>query len=229
MRLIVRVLAILGLGLTAALVHSWAVPVRMEIAEARPGRDLPPRPARTQQPPLEQPTDQAPEQEREQPDPETRSTAPDRTGESARRDESEPALNLADPCDGLDPFSFSTELTLREALCMHEYALGGDGTVVFVDARSGRDLYDQSRIPGAIHLSANMVLGGDPALEEFLGLVAPDAWVVVYCSGGDCDESKNLVAQLQAFGYGSTYIFVGGMEEWHAAGLPTAGDSGGGR
>lgn len=214
MRLLVRVLAILGLGLTAALVHSWAVPVRLEIAEARPGRDLPSRPARTE---TREPT----------PDPaatqEPQTTEPRSVTEATQT----PTLNLADPCDGLDPYSFGTELTLPETLCLHEYAQAGDGTVVFVDARSGRALFEASRIPGAIHLSANMVLGGDPAFEAFLGEVLPDAWVVVYCSGGDCDESKNLVAQLQAFGYESTYIFVGGMEEWDAAGLPTEGTDGG--
>ncbi|TVS08315.1 MAG: rhodanese-like domain-containing protein [Phycisphaerales bacterium] len=213
MRLLVRILAILGLGLTAALVHSWAVPVRLEIAEARPGRDLPPRADRAA----------------------SRETAPQETeqqrraaGTPSQAEATEPpTLNLGDPCDGLDPYSFTTELTLAEALCLHEFAMAGDGTVVFVDARSGRGLFEQSRIPGAMHLSANMVLGGDPAFEEFLGLVAPDAWVVVYCSGGDCDESKNLVAQLQAFGYESTYIFVGGMDDWLAAGLPTEGTGGG--
>lgn len=223
MRLLVRVLAILGLGLTAAMVHSWAVPVRFEIADARPGRELPPR----------QPRSEQPEQTQEQADPEARSEARSATADrerdraSAPSEDTEVTLNLADPCDGLDPYSFGTELTLPETLCLHEYARAGDGTVVFVDARSGRALFEASRIPGAIHLSANMVLGGDPAFEAFLGEVPLDAWVVVYCSGGDCDESKNLVAQLQAFGYESTYIFVGGMEEWDAAGLPTEGSNGG--
>ncbi len=213
MRLLVRILAILGLGLTAALVHSWAAPVRMEIAEARPGRDLPSRQARAE-------TGETVPDPAETPEPRRVESVPDRA-------ETETPVP-GDPCDGLDPYTFTTELTLTETLCLHEFAKAGDGTVVFVDARSGRALFEQSRIPGAMHLSANMVLGGDPAFEEFLGLVAPDAWVVVYCSGGDCDESKNLVAQLQAFGYESTYIFVGGMDEWLAAGLPTEGAGEGG-
>ncbi len=222
MRLLVRILAILGLGLTAALVHSWAVPVRLEIAEARPGRDLP---ARADRAASRETATQETEQQRRASEPQTRETP-------SQAEATEPlTLDLGDPCDGLDPYSFTTELTLAEALCLHEFAMAGDGTVVFVDARSGRGLFEQSRIPGAMHLSANMVLGGDPAFEQFLGLVAPDAWVVVYCSGGDCDESKNLVAQLQAFGYESTYIFVGGMDDWLAAGLPTEGTGadGGGR
>ena len=46
------------------------------------------------------------------------------------------------------------------------------------------------------------------------------ASLVVYCSGGECVDSRLVAAALQKLGYAHVLIFEGGWEEWQQAGLP---------
>lgn len=44
--------------------------------------------------------------------------------------------------------------------------------------------------------------------------------LVIYCSGGDCEDSALVEAALQKLGYTQISIFEGGWSEWTKAGLP---------
>jgi rhodanese-related sulfurtransferase len=93
-----------------------------------------------------------------------------------------------------------------------------DGRIVFVDARSEED-YQDGHIPGAYEL--------DPYHpEKKLGAVltvcqAADK-VVVYCTGGDCEDSDTAALLLRDGGVPGAKLFVygGGITEWEAAHLP---------
>jgi len=95
----------------------------------------------------------------------------------------------------------------------------GSPVAVFVDARD-RDFYLAGHIPGAVHLyhyeSAKHIDEVRPILQEAF-------MVIVYCNGGDCEDSINLALDLVG-SYGlpneNVHVFEGGMDVWKAAGLP---------
>ncbi len=89
-----------------------------------------------------------------------------------------------------------------------------DGRIVFVDARN-QDDYQQGHIPGACEL--------DPYHpEKELGTVLPICQaaeeVVVYCTGGDCEDSDTAAILLRDAGVPAQKLFVygGGFTEWEA-------------
>jgi rhodanese-related sulfurtransferase len=93
-----------------------------------------------------------------------------------------------------------------------------DGRVVFVDARNPED-YDQGHVPGAYQL--------DPYHpEKELATVVPVCQaaqeVVVYCNGGDCEDSDSAAILLRDAGVPGEKLFVygGGFTAWQAARLP---------
>ena len=93
-----------------------------------------------------------------------------------------------------------------------------DGRIVFVDARNPDD-YQEGHVPGAYEL--------DPYHpEKELGTVLPICQaaeeVVVYCTGGDCEDSDTAAILLQDCGVPGQKVFVygGGFPAWKAARLP---------
>jgi rhodanese-related sulfurtransferase len=93
-----------------------------------------------------------------------------------------------------------------------------DGRVVFVDARD-EDHYQDGHIPGAYEL--------DPYHpEKELGTVLPICQaaeeVVVYCTGGDCEDSDTAAILLRDAGVPGRKLFVygGGFTAWQTANLP---------
>lgn len=90
---------------------------------------------------------------------------------------------------------------------------------VFIDAREG-SAYRQGHITGAV----NMPVGEfDARLADFRDRVAPDATLVIYCSGFGCHDSRTLGEKLLRNGYRNILIFEGGLPEWKDAGLPVEG------
>jgi rhodanese-related sulfurtransferase len=93
-----------------------------------------------------------------------------------------------------------------------------DGRIVFVDARD-EDHYQEGHIPSAYEL--------DPYHpEKELGTVLPICnaaeKVVVYCTGGDCEDSDTAAILLRDGGVPGQKLFVygGGFNEWEAGHLP---------
>jgi len=95
----------------------------------------------------------------------------------------------------------------------------GSPVAVFVDARE-RDFYLAGHIPGAVHLYH---YDSAKHIEEVRPILEAAFMVVVYCNGGDCEDSINLALDLVT-SYGlpneNVHVFEGGMEVWKAAGLP---------
>ena len=93
-----------------------------------------------------------------------------------------------------------------------------DGRIVFVDARNPDD-YQDGHIPGAYAL--------DPYHpEKELGTTLPVCQaaeeVVVYCTGGDCEDSDTAAILLRDGGVpgGKLFVYGGGFTAWQAAHLP---------
>jgi rhodanese-related sulfurtransferase len=93
-----------------------------------------------------------------------------------------------------------------------------DGRVIFVDARD-EDHYEDGHIPGAYDL--------DPYHpEKQLGVVLPLCQtaekIIVYCTGGDCEDADTTAILLRDGGVSNQKLFVygGGFTEWSDARLP---------
>jgi rhodanese-related sulfurtransferase len=86
---------------------------------------------------------------------------------------------------------------------------------VLVDALAPM-VYAHSHLPGAINLPPSAV---DP---ERIAKRIPDrnTEIVVYCSSPECDDSVQTAQRLRTFGYTNVRHYVGGKDEWKAAGLP---------
>jgi rhodanese-related sulfurtransferase len=86
------------------------------------------------------------------------------------------------------------------------------GAIVFVDARD-EEHYLGGHVPGAYEF--------DPYHpEKYFSVVLPVCQaaeqIVVYCNGGDCDDSKTAALLLRDVGIANRKIFIygGGITEW---------------
>lgn len=90
--------------------------------------------------------------------------------------------------------------------------------IVFVDARDDRH-YQEGHIPGAYQFNHYRA-------ENYLATVMPVCQtaqqIVVYCTGGDCEDSEFAAMFLRDAGIPKEKLFVyaGGMTEWTTNGLP---------
>jgi rhodanese-related sulfurtransferase len=92
------------------------------------------------------------------------------------------------------------------------------GLVVFVDARD-QDHYTEGHIPGAYaldryHPEKDLATGLTPCMNA--------EKVVVYCTGGDCEDAEYTALLLRDAGVSNQNLFVygGGFNEWFASHLP---------
>ena len=92
------------------------------------------------------------------------------------------------------------------------------GIIVLVDARDEQH-YRAGHIPGAYEF--------DPYHpEKYFAAVLPVCQaaeqIVVYCNGGDCDDSETAAILLRDIGIANRKLLVygGGITEWTANGLP---------
>lgn len=92
------------------------------------------------------------------------------------------------------------------------------GLVVFIDARD-EEHYRDGHIPGAVELDYYHI---DKYLSAVLPVCLPAQVVVVYCHGGDCEDSEYAVRTLKETGVPAEKLFVytGGITEWKARKLP---------
>ncbi|MDP3069732.1 MAG: rhodanese-like domain-containing protein [Opitutaceae bacterium] len=92
------------------------------------------------------------------------------------------------------------------------------GLVVFVDARDDQH-YTTGHIPGAwqfYHYRAENYL---PAI---LPVCLTALQVVVYCAGGECEDSEFAAIMLRDAGVPaeSLFVYAGGITDWTTHGLP---------
>lgn len=89
----------------------------------------------------------------------------------------------------------------------------------FLDARRSAE-YAQGHIRGALSISV-WEGDADERLTRFDAAGHPlKSPVVIYCSGGDCQDSGLLAARLVGLGYRHLLIYRGGYPEWSAKGRP---------
>ena len=88
--------------------------------------------------------------------------------------------------------------------------------IVFIDARDDQH-YQAGHIPGAYQFDHYHA-------ENYLATVMPlcqgAQQIVVYCNGGECEDSEFAATMLKDLGIGKEKIFVygGGITEWNRSG-----------
>lgn len=94
--------------------------------------------------------------------------------------------------------------------------------VPFLDARRSAD-YADGHVKGAWSLPV-WEDGVQEAIIRFEAQAAPDpkAPLVLYCSGGDCEDSHLLARRLLELGYRNLLMYGGGWPDWAAKGRPAA-------
>jgi rhodanese-related sulfurtransferase len=110
------------------------------------------------------------------------------------------------------------ELKLNQVKILFRDPRRQDGRIVFVDARNPDD-YQEGHIPGAYELDP---YHPDRELETVLPICQAADEVVVYCTGGDCEDSDTAAILLRDDGVPGEKLFVygGGFKAWEAAHLP---------
>jgi rhodanese-related sulfurtransferase len=90
--------------------------------------------------------------------------------------------------------------------------------VVFVDARNEAE-YQKGHIPGAYEFDP---YHPEKYFDSVLPVCQKAEQVVVYCNGGDCDDSESAALLLRDLGISNQKLFVygGGITEWTTNGLP---------
>jgi rhodanese-related sulfurtransferase len=90
--------------------------------------------------------------------------------------------------------------------------------VIFVDARDDR-LYQEGHVPGAYQFDHYRV--ADYLAGVMMASRTADV-IVVYCNGGNCEDSLFTAVMLRDFGVPAAklLVYAGGMTEWVTNGLP---------
>lgn len=110
-------------------------------------------------------------------------------------------------------------MALAEARKLFEDPQTKQGLNVFVDARDDEH-FAEGHIPGAIQCFPYEV---QRCIDKVMAAAAGAEKVVVYCGGGDCEDSIFMCRELIDAGVPeeAVFLFEGGWKEWSAGSLPT--------
>lgn len=212
---VVRAFSILGLALVVGLIHSWLVPISI----AAEGNE------QTAQERIDRM--QGDSGNGDDPAGQVESTDPGDPANGSGNGEPRGGEPSADAVT--DP---KIHLSLSQFRMLYErHVKQMTGEVVLIDARGTEGVYEQAHIWGAEHITADIFLenltivysGASMSAQDRMRMILRDQWVIIYCGGGDCDESENLRTLLvNSFGLENVWIFEAGYPAWEDAGLPTA-------
>jgi rhodanese-related sulfurtransferase len=97
-------------------------------------------------------------------------------------------------------------------------------SALILDARPSA-FFENGHVPGALNLARDDFANDYRHLNGVLQS-AHDKPIIVYCSGGDCHDSRLVANALVSLGFSNVRVFTGGWEAWSAAGLPASTGSG---
>ncbi len=110
-------------------------------------------------------------------------------------------------------------LTFEETAQLYDDPKYQTGEYMFVDARDDDD-FAAGHVPGAHQCDHYQ-------LDRYIDRVLEDAQraekVIVYCQGGDCDDSLMVCQDLEERGIlrEQLFLFTGGWDEWSANQMPS--------
>ncbi|BDU78295.1 rhodanese-like domain-containing protein [Mesoterricola sediminis] len=132
-----------------------------------------------------------------------------------------PAAPKASPEPGPRPFPPDPGAPVRDLTSGEAWEAYRAG-IPFLDARRSAD-YAAGHVAGAWCIPV-WEDGAAEAITRFEAQAAPDpkAPLVLYCSGGGCEDSHLLARRLLELGYRNLLVYGGGWPDWTAQGRPTA-------
>lgn len=92
-----------------------------------------------------------------------------------------------------------------------------DAQATFIDSRNVAE-YEKSHIQGAFRLELHDFLATPN--PPILAMIPREGNVVVYCKGGNCDESEKVAEMLSNSGYTRVYVLHDGLPGWLAMNWP---------
>ena len=105
-----------------------------------------------------------------------------------------------------------------EARALFEDPLYDAGALLFIDARHDED-YAAGHVPRALQFDH---YHAERYLDAVMAAAPGTSRIVIYCNGGQCEDSEFAATTLKDFLPESSRIsvYVGGIEEWRARGMP---------
>ncbi len=97
-------------------------------------------------------------------------------------------------------------------------------SALILDARPSV-FFENGHVPGALNLARDDFAQDYRRLAGVLQ-AAHDKPIIVYCSGGDCHDSRLVANALLSLGFSNVSVFTGGWDAWSAARLPASTGSG---
>jgi rhodanese-related sulfurtransferase len=97
-------------------------------------------------------------------------------------------------------------------------------SALILDARPSV-FFENGHVPGALNLARDDFAQDYRRLAGVLQ-ATHDKPIIVYCSGGDCHDSRLVANALLSLGFSNVRVFTGGWDAWSAAGLPASTGSG---
>ena len=97
-----------------------------------------------------------------------------------------------------------------------------DKNVLFLDARR-TSVYEQGHIPGARTYSvweSDIDEKVNKLFNERSDQTAQNLPIVIYCSGGDCEDSHMLAQKLWGIQFNNVYVYKDGFPDWQQHGAP---------
>ena len=95
--------------------------------------------------------------------------------------------------------------------------------MLFLDARR-TEVYEQGHIPGARPFSVWESDIDDKVRKLFDERSDPrdqEKPIVIYCSGGDCEDSHMLAQKLWGIQFNNVYVYKDGFPDWQRRHEPT--------
>ena len=132
--------------------------------------------------------------------------------------ESSQQAAITDPVKRSSPEHDFQTISFREVVEAFEDPATADGTYVFVDARNDQ-AYEEGHIPRAMQADHYRL---ENYIEAVLDAAENAERVIVYCNGGDCEDSIYMCNDLIQFDvpYDILYLYAGGWHEWESKGQP---------
>jgi len=89
---------------------------------------------------------------------------------------------------------------------------------LIIDARD-TEHFEEGHLPGAVQCDHYRI---DDYIDRVRELAMAASMVIVYCNGGECEDSLFVCRTLTEYGVpaGMIQLFPGGWEEWEASGEP---------
>ena len=94
-----------------------------------------------------------------------------------------------------------------------------DRGALFLDARR-TSVYREGHIRGARSIAVWEADADDKVKAFYEEGHDPKAPIVVYCSGGDCEDSHQLAQKLYGAGFDAVFVYRDGFPDWQRRGWP---------